>query len=110
MDPDSLAQLKSQLVRSWQIAPHQNPSELTTPDQFLDALKERIADLLRHDMPTLLTAMYRLDISEKKFEQAMSLSGIDQISDKLAQTVLDREVQRVRSRQSYEKHHKPLDE
>lgn len=110
MDSESLTQLKSELVRTWQITPHQNLNELATSDQLLDALKERLAELLTHDMQKLLTAMYRLDVSEKKFEQAMNLSGIDEISKGLAQAVLDREVQRLRSRQAHEKERRQLDE
>jgi len=111
MDSESLAHLKSELVRTWQIGPTQSQGELVEAAQLLGALKERIVDLLGHDMQTLVTAMYRLDISERKFEQAMSLSGFDRIAEALARTVLERELQRIRSRQSYEQQQpKPLDE
>ena len=111
LDSESLAHLKSELVRTWQIRPTQSQGELAQADQLLGALKERIVELLSHDMQTLVTAMYRLDISEKKFEQSMSLSGFDRIAESLAQTVLERELQRFRSRQSYRQQQpKQLDE
>ena len=103
-------ELQAALSHSWQIRELSGDNLAEHPDPLLAVLQERIAELLRDDMQTLLTAMYRLDIPERKFAQAMSLSSTEAIAEALAQIVLEREVQRLRSRKQYEQDRKRLSE
>ena len=97
MDPERIKELKSALAQTWKIAVRDD-EVILNEDQLFNALRERIAQLLRGDMQKLLTAMYRLDISEKKFEAAMALPGMDEVACALSRIVLEREAQRLQSR------------
>lgn len=109
MDRETLDELQLALSHTWQLRRAGGDNLIEQPDPLLAVLRERITELLREDMQTLLTAMYRLDIPERKFEQAMALSNTDAIAEALARIVLDREVQRLQTRKQYEQEQKRLD-
>jgi len=109
MDPEQINELKSALVRNWRIRVRDDEAILNE-DQLFEAMQGRIAQLLRGDMQKRLTAIYWLDISEKKFEAAMALPGMDKVARALARTVLERESQRHQSRRQYRDEEKFLEE
>lgn len=73
-----------------------------TPDQgmLIRHIKERLRYLLDHDFAHLLRLMYRLDIEEKAFAKALSMP---EPADTLAQMVLQRELQKAKTRIAYQK-------
>ena len=65
-----------------------------------------IAYLMEHDMHRLLNAMYRLDVSEIKFHDAMQSESKEEAALRITDLVLDREMQKVKTRLHYRKHRK----
>jgi hypothetical protein len=65
-------------------------------------IREKLAVLIAHLMQTnfekLCQAMYRLDVSEGRFDQAMNENALDQIPYAIADLVIEREMQKVRTR------------
>ncbi|HSG67583.1 MAG TPA: hypothetical protein VK994_02675 [Bacteroidales bacterium] len=73
---------------------------------FHERLKTLIAYLLDNDMHRLLNAMYRLDVSEVKFHEAMQSQDKETAASRVADLVLEREMQKVKTRLHYRKHRK----
>jgi len=67
-----------------------------------NAIREKLAILIAHMMQNnfekLCQAMYRLDVSEVKFDQAMNKKSIEEIPFAVADLVIEREMQKVRTR------------
>ncbi len=58
-----------------------------------------IARLMHEDMERLLWILYRLDISEKKAIEALSLSAAPDLA--LADLVIERKLQKIQTRKQY---------
>ena len=65
-----------------------------------------VAYLMENDMHRLLNAMYRLDVSEIKFHEAMQSMSREEAAIHLADLIIEREVQKVKTRLHYKKHRK----
>ena len=57
--------------------------------------------LLQNNFEKLCNAMYRLDVSERKFNEVLTQSDPADISSKLADLVIEREMQKVKTRELY---------
>jgi hypothetical protein len=85
-----------------------NPFELTKAD-FLDhdemrkRLQSFIADLLANDFEQLCALMYRHDVSESAFNQALSFSTDEERTAAIAELVIQREMQKMETRAAYAK-------
>jgi len=64
-------------------------------------LIEVINDLLDRDFDRLLQAMYRIDISEVDFQKALNTSNPSHVAQKIADLVIERELQKVNTRNKY---------
>ena len=62
-----------------------------------------IRELLEHDFHRLCNLIYRHDVSEPKFHQALELPDIELQSDRIADLVIEREMQKVATRKAYRK-------
>ena len=62
-----------------------------------------IRELIDTGFNKLMNALYRIDVSETKVTEAMHLEAPDEISSKLATLVIERELQKVYTRQKYSK-------
>lgn len=65
-----------------------------------------VAYLMENDMHRLLNAMYRLDVSEIKFHGAMQRMSREEAAIHLADLIIEREMQKVKTRLHYKKHRK----
>lgn len=65
-------------------------------------LKAVIDQLLEKDFERLLNAMYRLDIDESKFKQVLSGVYGNDVSAKLAEIIIERELRKVETRKHYQ--------
>lgn len=65
-----------------------------------------VAYLLEKDMHRLLNAMYRLDVSEQKFHDAMLSESKQEAAIRIADLIIEREMQKVKTRLEYRKHRK----
>lgn len=68
---------------------------------LLEALAERILDLLRNKPEKLLSALYILDIGERVYQQAMEQDTMQDRAWALAVAVYDRETEKIRLREKY---------
>jgi hypothetical protein len=70
-------------------------------------IREKLAVIIAHLMETnfeiLCQAMYRLDVSEARFDKAMHENDLQDIPYSIADLVIEREMQKVRTRIMYKK-------
>jgi hypothetical protein len=62
-----------------------------------------ISHLLQNNFERLLQAMYRLDVSESKFHRVLHEEDPQQIPFALADLVIEREMQKVKTRIMYKR-------
>lgn len=65
-----------------------------------------VAYLMEHDMHRLLNAMYRLDVSEINFHEAMQSMSREEAAIRIADLIIEREMKKVKTRLHYKKHRK----
>lgn len=70
-------------------------------DWLEDYLTSEISFLLDHDFNRLLNALYRIDISESKTKELLQLSQNGEIARNLAKAIIERERQKVITRQQF---------
>ena len=73
----------------------------TDTEDIRNKLKDVIDHLLENDFERLLNAIYRLDIDESKFNQVISGVYGNDVSGKLAEIIIEREVRKVETRKRY---------
>ena len=67
--------------------------------KILDYLAKRIAYMLDYEFEQLMQVFYRIDLNEQKVKQA--ITSADSPSEKLANLVLEREMQKAQTRLAY---------
>lgn len=60
-----------------------------------------IGHLLDTNFEKLCQAMYRLDVSERKFHEVLASAPKPEVPDRIADLVIERELQKVKTRQLY---------
>ncbi len=70
-------------------------------ETLVERLKIFIADLLQHDFGKLCNLMYRHDVNERRFNEALSLPDDESRSEAIANLVIDREMQKIKIREMY---------
>lgn len=107
MKEDDAPELQRMLIRSLdmgdEVTPQQGP-DLAAVRAFLQT---RIRELLAHNMEKLINLMYRMDIPEGLFDQAMRLPQEERVVQ-IAELVLQREFRRLELWKKYSP--KPTDE
>lgn len=73
--------------------------EIVTTEDFQRVLAKVVQQLLNHDFGSLVNGLYRIDVSEENVKLAMA-SGED-VADKIAGLIIEREMQKVVTRQKY---------
>ncbi len=68
-----------------------------------EKLAHLIAYLMQNHFEKLCQAMYRLDVSEKKFDEAMNQAELAEIPYVVADLVIEREMQKIKTRILYKK-------
>ena len=75
--------------------------ETLSRDELRKRLQGFIADLLEHDFQKLCNLIYRHDVKEEKFRQALQSSNIKEQAYEIAELVIERELQKVETRKAY---------
>jgi hypothetical protein len=71
-------------------------SDITENQSEIEALlSRRIGEMLKDEMEALINAMYRIDVSEIAFHEAMAH---DDRADRIAQLVVERLIQKAKTR------------
>ena len=63
-----------------------------------------ISELLAHDFEKLCNLIYRHDVEETKFNNALQLPDIDDQAWKITHLVIDREMEKVKMRKAYKEY------
>lgn len=103
LDRGLIAATSRVLEANWQVALGGiSPFDINR-QLLLEALSERILDLLRNRPEKLLSALYILDIGEKAYQQAMEQDTMQDRAWALAVAVYERETEKIRMREKYAK-------
>jgi hypothetical protein len=68
-----------------------------------EKLEILIIHLIENNFEKLCQAMYRLDVSETKFHQVMTERPFEEIPSSIADLVIEREMQKVRTRMMHKR-------
>ncbi|MEQ9404255.1 MAG: hypothetical protein RIM99_11745 [Cyclobacteriaceae bacterium] len=72
-------------------------------DWLTDYLTRQVSILLDQDFNRLLNTLYRIDISEEKTKELINLSSPETIARNIAIAIIEREKEKVISRERYRK-------
>jgi len=80
--------------------------ELSVDDQLtIEGLKKaltyRILELLDKNLERLLSMLYRVDLSQKKLDDIFERGSKEEIAEKIAEAVIDRQLQKIKTRNYY---------
>src|SRR5689334_21839829 len=100
-DEPDLGATHDALVQDWNIVPVVGERADFGRDALLEALKKRVLYLIQHNFNRLMTAMYILDVEEDRFKAAMAVPGLEKSAEALAEVILEREMEKVVTRQKY---------
>ena len=59
--------------------------------------------MLEHNFEKLVGMIYRHDVKESQFREALKAPTLEEQAERLANAVIDRELQKVASRKAYRK-------
>ena len=77
----------------------ENESILDEP-ALLDLFTERVEEMIRHDLDLLLSSLYRLDVEEHKIQAVLNSPDIPTARG-LAQLIIDRQKEKIKTRKAY---------
>lgn len=70
-------------------------------EEFRKYLTEKMQAMLDTDFNLLVNTLYRIDISEKKLSELFSGKDRNNIPEKLADLIIERQIQKIKFRQRY---------
>lgn len=70
-------------------------------EELLLAIAARVADLMDREPGLLFSYLYRLDISEKKLNEAINTPSTDPLAYRIAEFILERQKERIASKEKY---------
>lgn len=90
------------------LIPYGDPSpkdyEALSREEIKTHLTKYIAELLEYNFEKLCNLIYRHDVSEAKFYQALGNGDIIIQAENIAELVIEREMQKVETRKVYKSH------
>lgn len=94
--------------RNDQILPYGDPLpkdyETLSREQLKSHLTLFIADLLENNFEKLVSLIYRHDVSEEKLHHALQTGDVEGQAGRVADLVIEREMQKVETRRMYKKY------
>jgi hypothetical protein len=76
-------------------------SENYTFDDLKQALFYRIKELLDKNVERLLSMLYRVDLNQKKLDEIFENGSKEDIAAKIAEAVIERQLQKIKTREFY---------
>lgn len=102
MDEYLLAKESGALIKKdFQLEDNLNISEKDPFNELKDQLITILSYLINKDMNRLLTALYRIDVSEHKVNAILTQSHPDEIAIDLADAIIERERLKAQYRMKY---------
>ncbi|HEY6906583.1 MAG TPA: hypothetical protein VI230_03905 [Ignavibacteriaceae bacterium] len=84
--------------------------EIDNLDQLKQQLKGKITELLDKNYEKLINILYRIDINEDKLNELFGSRNRDNIPDRLADLIIERQLQKISIRNRYKTRRKNLPE
>jgi hypothetical protein len=75
--------------------------EVLGREELKQMLQVFIKELLEYDFEKLCNLAYRHDIHENQFNEALQETGVEEQAARIADLVIEREMQKVESRRAY---------
>lgn len=99
MSEKSTSELTAELIRrDFELEGIDGPVD---EEALLRLLADHVDYLIQHRMEWLLSLMYRMDVAEDKVQAALSPAAALPANEGLARLILERQKQRVLTKQSY---------
>ena len=95
MDSIDLSDLRHALVQNCGLTPVHAPA--SDRESLVAELAARVDYLLRHDTEKLMFYLYRLDVSEAQFADAISPDASESPARAIAESILEREARRLQT-------------
>lgn len=73
-------------------------------ESLLIELTKAVTHFLDKDLNSLLNILYRIDINETEVRNILTTAPPEEMAKRLAEKILQREIQKVRTRQQYHGH------
>ncbi len=70
-------------------------------EEFKTYLIERLTDMLDNNFNLLVNTLYRIDISEQKLAELFGGKNRENIPEKLADLIIERQIQKIHFRKQY---------
>lgn len=70
-------------------------------EEFREYLIEKMKNLLDNNYNLLINTLYRIDVSEKKLSELFSSKNNETIPEKLADLIIERQIQKINFRKLY---------
>lgn len=100
-------ELKQHLENNFNFDLSEYAQYLDTESEFFKFLQQKLAErikfFIRTDLDKLLQALYRIDVSDSLSDQAFDLGEINQVSMKLAELIIIRQLQKLEYSQNFYK-------
>ncbi len=98
--PKAAESLQKQLSSELEITEVASPPTSEYED-LVQWLTPYITRLLDHHFEKLLQLLYRVDVSENLFKEAIGQSNSDHIASSIARLIIDRQIQKMQIRAKY---------
>lgn len=96
-----IAETCQALAARWDIRPKDETGAETDYELLLEVLTERVSHLMTYRHQKLMASLYILDISERRYNAAMSAPTHAARAAALARAILERETEKIVSRRKY---------
>lgn len=93
MEPEKVIQKTTQIIEGAFDLPITTTA--INEEDLVQALAQKIADMLEHEPEQLMSALYRLDVLEEKIHPVMRPDAEEPANVALARLVIERQKQRV---------------
>lgn len=112
MEQNILELLTDELETKFEIIKPSLPEKSNYEEQLRilkKQLKERIEVLLTRDFDRFMNTLYRIDLNEEKVRFAFSPENKNSIPDVLVDLIIERQIQRIKTRRMYKSQNKNND-
>lgn len=76
-------------------------SQFSKLEELKEQLYKMVLYLLDYDLNRLINAVYRIDLNEELFKQAMNQPSKEEIANQVTELIIEREIQKVHLREKY---------
>ena len=77
------------------------PTSIPDEAALLDYLSEVVAHMIAHKLDLLMSTLYRLDVDEKKIQQALLPGQKDSADVALAKLIIERQKKRIETKRAF---------